>query len=81
MTLTRSRLGLYPSLMEDFFTGFSPKSFQLNPQSPAINIKEVENGYEMELSVPDATNAQLPDTFTIEQFNDLVARVTALENA
>jgi HSP20 family protein len=38
--------------MEDFFTGFAPKSFQLNPQSPAINIKEVENGYEMELSVP-----------------------------
>ncbi|MCP4790749.1 MAG: hypothetical protein GY881_11000, partial [Gammaproteobacteria bacterium] len=29
----------------------------------------------------NATNAQLPDTFTIEQFNDLVARVTALENA
>ncbi|MCP4046927.1 MAG: hypothetical protein GY732_13180, partial [Gammaproteobacteria bacterium] len=28
----------------------------------------------------NATNAQLPDTFTIEQFNDLVARVTALEN-
>ena len=52
MTLTRSRLGFYPSLMEDFFTGFSPKSFQPNPQSPAINIKEVENGYEMELSAP-----------------------------
>lgn len=29
----------------------------------------------------NATNAQLPDTFTIEQFNNLVARVTALENA
>ncbi|MCP4791246.1 MAG: hypothetical protein GY881_13515, partial [Gammaproteobacteria bacterium] len=28
----------------------------------------------------NATNAQLPDTFTIEQFNSLVARVTALEN-
>jgi hypothetical protein len=29
----------------------------------------------------NATNATLPSTFTVEQFNDLVTRVTALENA
>ena len=29
----------------------------------------------------NATNATLPSTFTVAQFEDLVARVTALENA
>ena len=50
MTLTRSRF--YPSLLDDLFTSFPTKSFQPNYQSPAINIKEVDKGYEMELSAP-----------------------------
>ncbi len=53
MTLTRSRF--YPSLLDDLFTSFPTKSFQPNYQSPAINIKEVDNGYEMELSAPGFT--------------------------
>ena len=81
MTLTRSRLGFYPSLMEDFFTGFSPKSFQLNPQSPAINIKEVENGYEMELSAPGFSKNEIEvvideNTLTVKASKERTADAT-----
>ncbi|UZO81468.1 Hsp20/alpha crystallin family protein [Aquimarina sp. ERC-38] len=55
MSLIRRTNGLYPSFMEDFFEDNWPvrgKMYNQSSKIPAVNIKEVEDNFEIELAAP-----------------------------
>ena len=55
MSLIRRTNGLYPSFMEDFFDDNWPvrgKMFGDNSQLPAVNIKEEDDNFTIELAAP-----------------------------
>ena len=57
---------------------YTSTGFSVGIRSTANNNNLTDSSFNFTVN---ATNATLPSTFTVAQFNDLVARVTALENA
>ncbi len=69
MNLIERKTSLFPSILEDFFGINSFNIVNTNNFSPAVNIKETENSYELQMAIPGKTKKD----FLIEFENDILS--------
>ncbi len=71
-TMTRFNNGFFPTLMSDMFFGdLMPKVKVANHNTPAMNVTESENSYDVEFAAPGMTK----DDFSIRLTDDNLMEV------
>ena len=69
MNLIERKTSIFPSILEDFFGINNFNIVNTNNFLPAVNIKETENSYELQMAIPGKTKKD----FLIEFENDVLS--------